>query len=124
MRRLVEYAWPGNVRELANVIERAVVLARGPELDLDHEVLDSSVAAAVPALPARPEAAERDGAADAGLDATLEETERHCIRGALERSRWVIEGPRGAARMLKLHPNTLRSRIERLGIRRPGRDAT
>jgi formate hydrogenlyase transcriptional activator len=55
----------------------------------------------------------------AGLDAELQDAERRSIRAALERAGWVIEGPRGAARLLKLHPNTLRSRMERLGIRRP-----
>jgi transcriptional regulator with GAF, ATPase, and Fis domain len=50
---------------------------------------------------------------------TLEEMERRHIRGALERSRWVIEGPGGAARALGLHPNTLRSRMARLDITRP-----
>jgi formate hydrogenlyase transcriptional activator len=41
---------------------------------------------------------------------------------ALTRSRGVIEGPRGAAQLLKLHPNTLRSRMEKLGIKRPGHE--
>jgi transcriptional regulator with GAF, ATPase, and Fis domain len=50
---------------------------------------------------------------------TLEEMERRHIREALERSGWVIEGPAGAARILGLHPNTLRSRMARLGIARP-----
>jgi formate hydrogenlyase transcriptional activator len=44
--------------------------------------------------------------------------ERGHILAALERTGWVIEGPRGAARILQLHPNTLRSRMHKLGIRR------
>jgi transcriptional regulator with GAF, ATPase, and Fis domain len=50
---------------------------------------------------------------------TLEEMERRHITEVLERSRWVIEGPAGGARVLGLHPNTLRSRMAKLGISRP-----
>ena len=53
--------------------------------------------------------------------ATLEDVERAHILDTLEDARWVIEGPRGAARILDLHPNTLRSRMKRLGIQRPVR---
>ena len=58
--------------------------------------------------------------AGAGLAETLEEVERAQIAAALQRSGGVIEGPRGAAGLLRMHPNTLRSRMEKLGIRRPG----
>jgi len=54
-----------------------------------------------------------------GLDAALEAVERRHILAALEQAGWVIEGARGAAKILRLHPNTLRSRMEKLGIRRP-----
>lgn len=57
-----------------------------------------------------------------GLAKTLGQVERGYIVAALTRSRWVIEGPRGAAQLLKLHPNTLRSRMEKLGIRRSGHE--
>ena len=50
---------------------------------------------------------------------TLEDIERNHIMATLEQTRWVVEGPSGAARILKLHPNTLRSRMQKLGIRRP-----
>jgi transcriptional regulator with GAF, ATPase, and Fis domain len=45
------------------------------------------------------------------------------ISSVLQRTGWVIQGPRGAAAILGIHPNTLRSRMERLGIdrRRHGR---
>jgi len=51
---------------------------------------------------------------------SLEEIERGHILAALEHAGWVIEGPRGAAAILKLHPNTLRSRMDKLGIKRSG----
>ena len=113
MDRLVRYIWPGNIRELQNVVERAVVLATGPTLEIGAELLvgPSRLAPAPAAVPAS------DGA-DGGLDAVLEGVERRHVRAALEQAHWVIEGPRGAARILGLHPNTLRSRIAKLGIRR------
>jgi transcriptional regulator with GAF, ATPase, and Fis domain len=124
MDRLLAYPWPGNIRELQNVIERAVVLAQGPVLELDDQlglVLPPAVAAT------------RSGSADtgspapdapdlghAGLADALDHVERGYITTALTRSQWVIEGPKGAAQLLKLHPNTLRGRMEKLGIKRPG----
>jgi formate hydrogenlyase transcriptional activator len=124
MDRLVGYGWPGNVRELQNVIERAVVLASGPILELDDDVLRPAPAAAPGAAPApapvEPSRPEPGG----GLAEMLEEVERAQITAALQRSGGVIEGPRGAAGLLKMHPNTLRSRIEKLGIRRPGHEAS
>jgi len=129
MARLVGYAWPGNIRELQNVIERAVVLCEGPVLELDRDLLPA---------PPRPRSVEdADGAVRAGLPGTegpdpaattaaslptLEEMERSHILTALRQTGGVIEGPKGAARILSLHPNTLRSRMEKLGIRRSSRD--
>ena len=117
---LTAYAWPGNIRELQNVIERAVILTRGRALELDRDLL--------------PRAAEAGGAESAATSVpkletspalalpSLEEVERNHILTALERTNWVVEGPKGAAAILKLHPNTLRSRLERLRIKRVAPD--
>jgi transcriptional regulator with GAF, ATPase, and Fis domain len=51
--------------------------------------------------------------------ASLEDVERQHILAALTQTRWVIEGDKGAARILNLHPNTLRSRLKKMGIQRP-----
>jgi transcriptional regulator with GAF, ATPase, and Fis domain len=116
MERLLSYGWPGNIRELQNVVERAVVLASGPVLALDPEATPASSRPPVPG-PAQSETAR---ALDArGLPTLLENVERIQITLALEQSHGVIEGPRGAASLLHLHPNTLRGRMEKLGIRRP-----
>jgi formate hydrogenlyase transcriptional activator len=112
MDRLVAYGWPGNVRELQNVVERAVVLCAGPVLEVGPELLGTGRAAPAPA------AAPAPGEAGRGLDDLLRDVERRHVRAALDQAAWVVEGPRGAARILGLHPNTLRSRIEKLGIRR------
>ena len=119
MERLVAYAWPGNVRELQNVVERGIVLATGATLEIRPEMLGARLTEAT--RPARE--ATRSGAPSHAtgrdLDAVLKDVETLHVRAALEEARWVIEGERGAARILGLHPNTLRSRIEKLGIRRP-----
>lgn len=129
MDRLVDYAWPGNVRELQNVIERASVLSRGSLLELDGDLLPVPTSGNHPKTDgSRLQTAEEDAAGRKGLPqlaspasagpASLEEIERNHILAVLEQSGWVIEGPNGAARVLHLHPNTLRSRMQKLGIRR------
>ena len=100
MDRLMVYSWPGNIRELENVIERATILSNGPMLQIDDAFLQ--------ATPAPP---QREG--------TLKEVERAYILRVLQEVNWVIEGTQGAATRLDLHPNTLRSRMSKLGIKKP-----
>ena len=109
MDLLSRYDWPGNIRELQNVIERAVVLAKGNVLKLGTDL-----------LPVSSGATERlaDLSSAASPQHTLEEVEKHHILSVLDKTSWVIEGERGAAKVLDLHPNTLRSRMKRLGIER------
>jgi formate hydrogenlyase transcriptional activator len=112
MARLTAYDWPGNVRELQNVLERAVILSEGPVLDIDSTM-----------LPSQSLTAERAPGASApaphGLP-SLEEVERAHILAALTRTGWVIDGLKGAGAILKIHPNTLRSRMDKLGLKRSG----
>ncbi len=117
MERLLAYAWPGNVRELQNVMERAVILCNGPTLTLDPDLLPISPAES-PAGPAGTNRAMPSESHHSPLP-TLAEMERGHIQAALQQSRGVIEGAKGAARILNLHPNTLRSRMKKLGIERP-----
>lgn len=113
MQRLVAYAWPGNVRELENVIERAVILSPGPDLVLGPE-----------AIPASSSGTPVNGAIQSNTipvqadSLTLEQAERHHIVSVLKQTQWRIDGPQGAARILNVHPSTLRSRIKKLGIQR------
>jgi len=125
MKRLRAYAWPGNVRELQNVLERAVVLAQGNVLVIGPEQTPVLPVVALPSAPppaAGPVVAARapslpDAAAGAG---SLEEVERRHIEAVLVDRNWLIEGERGAAKVLNLHPNTLRGRMRKLGLKRPG----
>jgi formate hydrogenlyase transcriptional activator len=114
MARLMSYAWPGNIRELQNVMERAVVLSAGPTLRLDKDFVPV-VASGSSREPA--EIPAQDGPPPSGLR-TLEEVERSHILAALQQTQGVVDGPKGAARILNLHPNTLRHRMKKLGIKR------
>lgn len=105
MAALVAYAWPGNVRELQNVIDRALILSPGPALRVD-EALGLTRSVDSPAPPR-------------SFAGTLEEAARAHIIGVLYACHWVLEGPGQAADRLGLRPSTLRSRMQKLGIRRP-----
>lgn len=97
MEALVKYPWPGNVRELQNVIERAIIIAKGSSLLVD--------------LPKTSLIDENYG--------SLEDVERNYISMMLKRTKWQISGANGAANILGLHPNTLRWRMQKLGIKKP-----
>ncbi|MFH1136561.1 MAG: sigma 54-interacting transcriptional regulator [Pseudomonadota bacterium] len=96
--RLTSYHWPGNVRELENLIERGVILSKGPDFRIPEMGLGG---AASP---------------DDGAPLTHAENERAHLVRTLKRVRGKISGPRGAAELLDLHPNTLRYRLRKLGI--------
>jgi hypothetical protein len=120
MDRLMRYAWPGNVRELQNIVERAVILSQGPILDVEPELVPV-LASGVPPDLAR-KAFEMAAAQSSGplpaAPPTLEAVERAHIMAVLKETDGVIEGPKGAAKILNLHPNTLRHRLKKLGIKR------
>ncbi len=99
MQRLMEYEWPGNIRELKNVIERAAIVSEGSVIKFDW--WDTT-----------PETNKTE-------DQRLERIERDHILAVMERCNWKINGENGAAETLAMNPNTLRSRMKRLGIVRP-----
>jgi len=111
MESLKNYPWPGNVRELLNVIERAVIVSEGSELQLAEKI------DAIPVDSIREN--EYPSVGSRGTKA-LAEAEREHILMALQQTGWRIQGPQGAAQVLELHPNTLRGRMKKLGIKRPG----
>lgn len=103
MQRLRSYRWPGNIRELENVIERAIILADGPVIEVDSEMLPGLTEPVT-------------GPASPTTGASLEEVERQHIAAVLKQTNWVIEGSNGAAKILDLHPSTLRYRMKKLGV--------
>jgi formate hydrogenlyase transcriptional activator len=100
MEALVRYSWPGNIRELQNLIERAVILSCGDELQVPVSEID-------------------DASKTSASQQTLEEAERAHILQTLKKARWTLSGPRGAANRLGLKRSTLQFRMKKLGIERP-----
>jgi PAS domain S-box-containing protein len=112
LNALKKYSWPGNIRELRNVIERAVIITKGPGLRLidrlDSRALESD------AYLYETEASKRDADFE-----TLVESEYNLILRTLKKVHWRVEGVGGAADLLNVNPSTLRSRMRKLGIVKP-----
>jgi transcriptional regulator with GAF, ATPase, and Fis domain len=100
---LQRYNWPGNVRELRNVVERAMIVVKGPNLWIEPP--GKAAATLTPRM-------------------TMEELEREHILRVLEMSGWRVRGKGGAAEILGLKPTTLESRMAKLGIHRRIEDRT
>jgi formate hydrogenlyase transcriptional activator len=98
MAALQRYGWPGNVRELRNVVERAMINARGRELTIDLPRTMLSVG----------KPSDR-----------LADVEKAHVREVLDLTHWRIRGANGAADRLGLRPTTLESRMAKLGLTRP-----
>ena len=140
LEKLTAHAWPGNIRDLQNTIERAAVLSTGTTLVVDWDLGPTPVAVAQtsvsdagtrqrngtghpPVDPVAPAAAAggseilpEQATSEAGNGQSLESIERSHIIGILRQTRGVIEGPRGAARLLEMKPSTVRFRMKKLGI--------
>jgi transcriptional regulator with GAF, ATPase, and Fis domain len=115
LRQLQEYAWPGNLRELQNIIERAVILAKGSMLRFDDLRPSNDTQ-----LHPRTQAEEpKPPEPEIMTEVERRRRERSNIRVALERSGGRIYGPDGAAKLLGIKPTTLVSRLKALGLRRP-----
>ncbi len=97
---LREYSWPGNVRELENIVERSMILTRGDTLQLPPSIIPVQ---------------QRKDRQNNELR-LLEDVERDHIQHVLDHTRGVIAGPNGAAVILGLNSNTLRSRMAKLGV--------
>ncbi|MDN5940362.1 MAG: sigma 54-interacting transcriptional regulator [Nitrospira sp.] len=104
MTALQRYQWPGNIRELEHVIERAVILSEGSELEPIEWLTPST------------------GKPGNGKALTLEEMERQHIVDVLEQTNWRVSGEKGAAKILGLNPTTLEARLKKLGIERVKRE--
>ncbi len=119
IQRLRAYDWPGNVRELVNVLERAVILANGKELDLESALPKSALyfAAHIPPV------AEQGAARGFFTETEFEQLAQQNLIAALEASHWKISGRAGAATLLGLNPSTLTSRLKAMDIRAPEPDS-
>ena len=115
----INYPSPGNIRELQIMIERAAIVSAEPIMRLNRDLTPVTGAKAdenhgTPGPESHVIAPE-----SAAALLTLNEVERNHILTALQMAGGKIEGPKGAAKILDLHPNTLRHRIQKLGIRKP-----
>jgi len=113
--QLQSHDWPGNVRELRNVIERAVILARGGALEFDLPISNQAVP---PALPI-PRAAGNSAQPKFLTDVEVQRFERDNLVEALEAANWKISGRDSAAELLGLKPTTLLSRMTKWGLKKP-----
>jgi formate hydrogenlyase transcriptional activator len=92
---LQRYSWPGNIRELRNIVERAVIMSTGPQLQIAPPDTDAPAYSLLHV-----------------------DVEREHVRGVLEMTGWRVRGKSGAAQLLGLKPTTLDSMILRLGLTR------
>lgn len=106
LETLLAYAWPGNVRELEHVIERAVILSRGTQLELGEWF-----------------SPPKNVLSGRGV-LTIDALQRDHIVAVLDLTGWRVSGTQGAARLLGLKPTTLEARMKKLGIRRAGRGSS
>jgi transcriptional regulator with GAF, ATPase, and Fis domain len=107
LERLQHYTWPGNVRELENLVERELILHRDGALSFDSLPYDSGDRR-------RPLSPVESGLPEALL---LDEVIAAHIARILRQCCGKINGPGGAAELLGVKPNTLRARMDRLGVR-------
>lgn len=115
INRLVAYAWPGNVRELASVMDRAAILGDGHSLQVAKALGAMPTSPASVPLPATTETSPALAPAERDLSSIDDAMARH-ITAALQRTFGRVDGPHGAARLLKINPHTLRGRMRKLGI--------
>jgi len=119
---VLNYDWPGNVRELRNVIERAVILARGGALSFDLPVTGAPANTPRPTHQAQVSEGS-NGTPKLLTEAELRSLERNNLLANLEAAKWKIRGPDGAAELLGVKPTTLYSRMQKLGIKPPVSEA-
>lgn len=113
---LMTYDWPGNVRELQNIVERTLIISRDKPIvfDIPGQVpspLPETESIRLPDTPYHPRLEDIP---------PLDETIKNAIQLALKTTHGRIEGPFGAATLLKLHPSTLKNKMKKLGVSRLG----
>jgi transcriptional regulator with GAF, ATPase, and Fis domain len=102
MDALSAYNWPGNIRELENLIERAMILSPGADLEYGDWL---------------PVVKTHNHIGESMLQ-KLEDVEKQHIMEVLNKLNWKVSGEKGAAKFLGLNPTTLEARMKKLGIKR------
>lgn len=101
LERFYQYDFPGNIRELENIIERAVIITRGKNLEVDFSFLKKR---------------RRDNAGNGNAFPTFKEMQRQHIIKALKMTGGRVSGDLGAARLLNINDKTLFSKMKKLSI--------
>ena len=115
MAGMQDYNWPGNVRELQNVVERAMILARGKEVCLRPALAQQGEEDADP----------RDAVETAVrqqrclTEDEMRQLQRANTITALQKADWQISGSNGAAELLGINGSTLAGRMKSLNIHKP-----
>jgi transcriptional regulator with GAF, ATPase, and Fis domain len=109
--QLQSYDWPGNVRELQNVIDRAVILARGGILEFNLPI------PAVQAMAEPPSKLAQGEEPEYLTEMEMRQRERKNLLAILNKTGWKIGGNGGAAEILGVKPTTLVSRIKAMGLK-------
>jgi transcriptional regulator with GAF, ATPase, and Fis domain len=104
LARLQQYDWPGNVRELENVVERELIRHGGAPAPLRFPEIGATAPEGAPSGAERREAMRLDDVVAAHIERVLD------LTGG------KIHGPGGAAELLGVNENTLRNRMDRLGV--------
>ena len=120
LNRLLGYEWPGNIRELQNVLERAVIFADGPRIDLAEDLMAEASLSRTQLEPAAVVGELAVSGPTREPQSFAAVSKAHILR-VLEETHWVIAGPRGAAAKLELNRTTLTARMKKLGISRSAR---
>ncbi|WP_028766192.1 sigma-54-dependent Fis family transcriptional regulator [Shewanella fidelis] len=109
---LNNYAWPGNVRELINVLERAII--QNPSGPLSFDLLTAAAKEEVPTQSGQTIIVDPSHASDklVPLDTMISKYINHAMRITGGK----LYGPGGAAELLDVNPNTLKSRMKKLGL--------
>lgn len=118
MASLQAYDWPGNIREIENLMERAVILTQGNELQVSFAEMQVPAKVAAPDVSQPPVVNRREQERAGGESDSLERIEREHILRVLNQTDWVVSGPNGAAARLGLKRTTLQARMKKLGIKR------
>ena len=105
VKHLQAYAWPGNVRELEHLIRRAVVLCQGEVIQVED-------------VPLAAEDEAKEGPFEPPVAVKFKDEKQQIVE-ALQASEGRIYGERGAARLLGMNPERLRSRMRVFGLQRP-----
>ncbi|MFT6088120.1 MAG: transcriptional regulator with GAF, ATPase, and Fis domain, partial [Glaciecola sp.] len=111
-KRMAAYSWPGNIRELQNVLERSAILARESIMEIPESAFPVTNNSTLSQTDL-----SQLGNSNTG-HGSLASIEKHHIQSVLEKTNWKVSGEGGAAEILDMHPNTLRSRMEKLAIKR------